>query len=1263
MFTEGLDAQALRWVQEEHAAISNAQQKIYVGQDFKIGGLGLGIPPPEKFKSGHLPSGSMPVSYGLPLEEDSDFDSDMDESSDTEELYAGRHSAESSSSLPHDDISRRRLYNGVSNGHYRYANSVPQQHYFSSDGYSGYSSSRDTSQQRPLHSRKTVNANEHAEEEEEWSDSGGSFGFNGQVERKFAGDDFPLQGRDAAKSASREDGNFIADNDSMPLGVNCTFQGSHSSGNFSTLQGSHSTGDFRDVNSNSEKGKRSNIPSAPPIDGYGKDIDQAEGVMPSLKTSCPPISQSLDSSLIKEDISNAHYENQFPDKHSRSSSSGLQKAGKFGSLPTRLPQFHASGQGPWHCVLAYDACVRLCLHSWARGCMEAPSFLENECALLRKAFGLQQILLQSEEELLGQPSSGLSSEGIISKPKKVIGKIKIQVHKVRMSPDMPSRCSISALNLPMVNIQSLRCCISSLQTFLAAEWKSFRNVRFLLCLPANSFLSRNSLACINASTQHAKKASALFKVGVTSTQRRSSYGMSQETYTCRLKLKSTTNEEAVRMDPGSGEAHTFFPDNIGDDLYVEVYDSKGKSCGRVVVQVASISDVSEKSCWWPIYLEPEHVLVGRMQVHLSYTSNSDENNEKCGSIAETVAYDVVMEVAMKAQHFQQRNLMLHGIWKWLLTEFAAYFGVSDAYTKLRYLSYVMNVATPTLDCLMLIHDLILPVITKSNSMNRLSHQENRILGEMREQIDQVLSLVFENYKSLDESSLSGMAEVFGPPNGNPAPALASAVKLYTLIHDILSPEAQLKLCSYFQIAVKKRSRRHMLDTDEILANSTEGTLVNVVGISTGYQKMKTLCYNIVKEINTDIELHNHHILPSFIDLPNISASIYSVELCTRLRSFLKACPPTGLSPPVADLVIATADFQKDLASWNICPVKGGVDAKELFHLYIILWIQDKRLALLESCKLDKVKWSGVRTQHLTTPFIDEVYDRLKETLNEYEIIMRRWPEYILVLENAIADVEKAMIETLQKQYADVLNPLKDSMAPKSLGLKFVQKLAKGKKVCPYSIPEELGILLNTMKRVLDVLRPRLEMQLKSWGSCIPDAGSAIAGERLSEIAVIVRSKFRNYLQAVVEKLAENTRAQSATNLKKILQGSKGIVADSDVRKRMQPLKDHLTETINHLDKVLEVNVFVSVCRCLWDRLGQDVLKFLENHKENRSLCKASRATVAVLDETFASQMQKLLGNNTLQENDLEPPRSILEVRSILCKDVHKDSSFNYRVRA
>lgn len=50
----------------------------------------------------------------------------------------------------------------------------------------------------------------------------------------------------------------------------------------------------------------------------------------------------------------------------------------------------------------------------------------------------------------------------------------------------------------------------------------------------------------------------------------------------------------------------------------------------------------------------------------------------------------------------------------------------------------------------------------------------------------------------------------------------------------------------------------------------------------------------------------------------------------------------------------------------------------------------------------------------------------------------------------------------------------------------------------------------------------------------------------------------------------------------------------------------------------------------------------------------------VVDDTFASKMQQLLGN-ALQEKDLEPPRSTLEVRSMLCKDGvnHKDNNYLY----
>lgn len=60
-----------------------------------------------------------------------------------------------------------------------------------------------------------------------------------------------------------------------------------------------------------------------------------------------------------------------------------------------------------------------------------------------------------------------------------------------------------------------------------------------------------------------------------------------------------------------------------------------------------------------------------------------------------------------------------------------------------------------------------------------------------------------------------------------------------------------------------------------------------------------------------------------------------------------------------------------------------------------------------------------------------------------------------------------------------------------------------------------------MKRMLDMLRPVIETQLKSWGSCIPHDASTPAGESLSEVTVMLRSKFRSYLRAVVDKLLEN----------------------------------------------------------------------------------------------------------------------------------------------
>ena len=62
-----------------------------------------------------------------------------------------------------------------------------------------------------------------------------------------------------------------------------------------------------------------------------------------------------------------------------------------------------------------------------------------------------------------------------------------------------------------------------------------------------------------------------------------------------------------------------------------------------------------------------------------------------------------------------------------------------------------------------------------------------------------------------------------------------------------------------------------------------------------------------------------------------------------------------------------------------------------------------------------------------------------------------------------------------------------------------------------------------MQRLLDVLCPKIESQLKSWSSCIPDDGCSVIGEHLNNVKVMLRAKFRSYRQALVEKLADNVR--------------------------------------------------------------------------------------------------------------------------------------------
>ncbi|GJU02566.1 hypothetical protein Tco_1112904 [Tanacetum coccineum] len=654
--------------------------------------------------------------------------------------------------------------------------------------------------------------------------------------------------------------------------------------------------------------------------------------------------------------------------------------------------YYNSGQNPWQTLITYDACFRLCLNAWARGCTEAPTFLNDECRLLRNAFGLHKLLLQPRG--VKQVASENTDKACPLKVKKFIGKIRVEVKRVRIIPQRK-----------LMDTYSQQSAI-----YMQAGVEYIRHVSSVVKNKIHKLgLSSFSLPC-------------------------------EEPVTCLLKLKSsqehteTESTLGICLRPGTGDSHDFFPENQGDALLLEVQGEKRIIQGHAVIPVSSLHDnpVSDRIKWWPIYHE-DNECIGKAQLSITSTITSDETTHlKCGPVVETLAYDLLLEAAMRAQCFHARNLWVVEPWKWLLTEFSDYYGVSESYTKLRYLSHIMNIATPTKDCLELIYELLVPVM-KARTERRLTRQEKSLLLDCETQMESLLAIAFQNYKSLDENSSTGLSDVLSPIPETAAPALAPAVQLYTLIHDILTPDGQALLTNYLQAAARKRCRKHMVDTDEFVASNTEGFLMDSIAITTAYLKMKILCINLSDEIKTDIKIHNQHVLPSSIDLSSITAAVYSSELCKRLKGFLAAWPPSSPQPHVNELLIATADFERNLESWNISVPEGGVDSRNLYHNYIMVWFQDMQLCLLDLCKAEKVPWAGVITNYSTSPFAEELYVKIKEMLSEYEVVINRWPWYTLILENAAANVERAIMTTLERQYADILTPLKDSI-PKRLGI-------------------------------------------------------------------------------------------------------------------------------------------------------------------------------------------------------------------------------------
>ncbi|XP_021776496.1 uncharacterized protein LOC110740316 [Chenopodium quinoa] len=969
-------------------------------------------------------------------------------------------------------------------------------------------------------------------------------------------------------------------------------------------------------------------PSAPPVNAVGEEVHEPkdekkymtvmDGTMDGFTSNglyMPGVGDCYDESkpIISEVTSETLEYNGLTEKVNHSTTSVKEEMLTPHFLPEIMdppPCYDTSGQHAFQTLVAYDACIRLCLHAWAKGCPDAPEFLRDECLILRTAFGLNKILLHPLGMQTEKGGDCKTAEETCSrKPNKVLRKIRVEVKKLRI--------------IPRKKLKS-------------------------------TFSQRGALY-MQTGTEYVRHVSSLVKTSINSVMNSSLSLTREEPLSCIFFLKSSVEDaqidsgSAVCLHSGTGEYHDFFPESQGDVLHIEVRDTKQMTLGHASIPLSVLAEnPSDKVRWWPIYHD-DHECIGKIQLFMANLITDEEGRHtKSSAVVEILAYDMLLEAAMPAQHFHSRNLCLNGPWKWLLNEFADYYGVPDSYTKLRYLLYVMKVATPTKECLELVLDLLMPVI-KARGEKRLNRQEKTIFLECETQVESLLATVFENYKSLDEQSATGLTDSLTPVPETASPALAPAVQVYSLLHDILSQDAQAVLQRHLQTAAQKRCRRHMLEADEFMSSNSENILTDPISISTAYMKIKNLCINIGKEILADIKIHNQHILPSSIDLSNITATVYTSEMSKRLKGFLAACPPSGPLPHVNELLAAISDFERDLETWKVSPIQGGVDCKDLFHNYIMVWVQEMQLEMLDLCKAEKTPWSGVATHLSTSPFTEGMYSRIKNALTQYEMVISRWPQYSLVLENAVADIERAILKSLEKQCSDTLAPLKDSI-PKKLGMQ-VHKLARRQSVIIYVVPNQLGTFINTVKRMVEVLHSQVEDILKFWASCLPTIGGEKLsyGEQMNGIIVLLKTKYKNYMQALVTKLYSNMQANRNTQLKRILEVTADSDSEPEVRERMLMLNSQLIDSIANLHDVFPSQIFVALCRGLWDRMGQSVLRFLEGRKENRVWYKGSYYALGILDDVFASQMQRLQGN-CLQEKDLEPPRSVVEARSMLCSD-------------
>ncbi|EIE27268.1 hypothetical protein COCSUDRAFT_55287 [Coccomyxa subellipsoidea C-169] len=679
----------------------------------------------------------------------------------------------------------------------------------------------------------------------------------------------------------------------------------------------------------------------------------------------------------------------------------------------------------WARFLAYEAAVQICLRASREENRVAEHFLESGCAVLRRAYAFEGLLLQPVNP--GSAPCGATlvwddSEAAVL-PTVGFGPTVTREATVRC---MAERLQSSALHRPVRGGRASELYIS----LRPSRWQqggSWTRVGTDGKGASDDVveLSREDLSddlLVEVTTENGERvAHGIVPVADVWGAAGSQFSVEQAPPVERRRWACLP---CWRSAPSAQS-------DIFGKKWITLLDVTDTRYGHALLS-AWISN-TEKTVITAAEISPE--TVGRVQ-----EVNSGALPKGYQQITGWEVYDLSLHAALVVQGCGPRRLEVKGEWEWLLDEFAATYGIRSSYTTLAHLLW--ENATVTAYCFSMLNSKLVD-LKQAEAEGCLLPQELPLLGRIEIACEDLLARCMENYYSLSENSPSGITENGMDTSEQPAPALVEAVLLCRTVSDVLQPSEAGWFTERFQIAaVKRYARLQAACTEQIYSaearhrahrqtadgarnlNRTTGPLQQTAPafdpIATGgseaemsYKRLQAICSAMRQELDSDLRIHETRKLPTFVILPQVTAAEYGRLFVADLMVALEQHPPPQPSQPAVDLLVSVGQQQKYLDANGLLPPAGhpgAMDALQVFGPHVTRWINGSKAGLCARCRQieattmasalhpDRITEEG---KSFVAPLVEEMLQRIGGEVGRYERVIAYWHVFGPLLEGAV----------------------------------------------------------------------------------------------------------------------------------------------------------------------------------------------------------------------------------------------------------------------